>query len=210
MMTTRNRVRLLKAGVWLLCLVPVGRLAWRLLLGDRLGVNPIEEAEHWSGLSALVILLATLAVTPLRRLSGWNDLQKVRRLVGLFAFFYAFVHFGIYLGLDQFFGWSYILEDIAERPYITVGFTAFVLLIPLAVTSTKGWIRRLGRRWITLHRLAYASGVLGVLHYLWIQKADFRRPAIAGAVLVVLLGMRVWWAVRKRRGRLAEVRPLRS
>lgn len=199
-MTKRGRVLLLKAGVWVLCLVPVGKVAYRLFLGDALGVNPIEEAEHWSGLSALVILLCALAVTPARRLTGWNDLQKIRRPVGLFAFFYAVVHFGVYLGLDQFFGWSYIIEDIAERPYILVGFTAFVLLIPLAVTSTRGWIRRLGKKWILLHRLVYVIGVLGVLHYLWIQKADFRRPAIAGSVLAVLLGFRVvGWARKKVR-----------
>ena len=190
-MDLRRRVLLLKGVVWFLCLVPLGVLGWRVLFGEGLGANPIEELEHWAGMSTLVVLLGALSVTPVRRLTGWNVLQKVRRLIGLFAFFYAFVHFGVYIALDQFFGWRYILEDIAERPYIMVGFGAFVLLVPLALTSTRGWIRRLGRNWQRLHRLVYPAAVLGVVHYLWVTKADDRGPFIAGAVLAVLLVLRL-------------------
>lgn len=199
-MTRKGRVRLLKAGVWLLCLLPLAWLAWRYFLGDGLGVDPVPEVEHWSGRSALTVLLGALAVTPLRRITGFNDLQKVRRLVGLFAFFYVTLHFLAWLGLDQFFAWRWIGEDIAERPFITVGFAAFVLLVPLAVTSTKGWIRRLGKHWVRLHRLVYASAILGVIHYLWATKADDRMPALAAVVLAALLGLRGWWAWRKRVG----------
>jgi sulfoxide reductase heme-binding subunit YedZ len=177
--------------------VPLAKLAWRWFLGDRLGANPIEELTHWSGLSALVILLAALAVTPVRRLTGWNDLQKVRRLVGLFAFFYATLHLAVYLVLDQFFAWSYIWEDVAERPFITVGAAAFLCLLALALTSTRGWIRRLGKGWVRLHRLIYVAAPLAVLHYTWKQKADIVDPLIAAAVLLALLGLRLWWWWRR-------------
>lgn len=194
-----RRVTRLESAVWIGCLIPAVRLAQRWFLGDRLGANPIEELEHWSGLSALVILLASLAVTPARRLTGWNHLQKVRRTLGLFAFSYASLHFVTYLWLDQFFAWSFIVEDIAERPFVLSGTAAFLFLVPLAVTSTRGWVRRLGRRWITLHRLVYAAAALALLHYVWKQKADFRDPAIAGLVLAVLLAIRLVWWLRVRR-----------
>lgn len=203
-MTRKVRVRLLKAAVWLLCLAPLGWVAWRFFLGDGLGVDPVAEFEYWSGRSSLTVLLGALSVTPLRRLTGFNDLQKVRRIVGLFAFFYVTVHFMAWLGLDQFFAWRWIGADIAERPFITLGFTAFVLLMPLALTSTKGWIRRLGKNWVRLHRLVYVAAVLGVVHYLWATKADDRMPAVAAGVLVVLLGARGWWAWRRRRKRSAR------
>lgn len=197
-MSLRRRTLLLKTGVWTLCLTPIGWLAYRTFLGEGLGANPIEELEHWSGLTSLTVLLGALAVTPLRKLTGWNPLQKVRRLVGLFAYFYVVVHFGIWLGVDQLFAWEYIVEDIAERPYILVGFAAFLLLTPLAVTSTRGWIRRLGKKWVWLHRLVYAAGVLGVIHYFWVTRADDRGPFVAAAVLAVLLGSRMWWAWGKK------------
>lgn len=200
---TKRGVRRLKAGVWAAGLVPLAWLAWRWFFGDRLGVNPIEALTLWSGKSALVLLLAALAVTPVRRVTGWNQVQKVRRLIGLFAFFYACLHLAVYLGLDQFFAWGYIWEDVAERPFITAGAAAFLCLLPLALTSTRAWIRRLGRNWVRLHRLVYLAGALAVLHYWWKQKADFRDPAIAAAVLAVLLGARVLWAWR-RRATLAE------
>lgn len=190
-MELRRKVLLLKGAVWLLCLLPLGRLAWRFFLVDGLGANPIEELQLWAGRSTLVVLLGALAVTPLRRVTGWNVVQKVRRLVGLFAFFYASLHLLIYVGLDQVFGWPYIVEDIAERPFILSGFSAFLLLVPLALTSTRGWIRRLGRKWRRLHRLVYAAAVLGVVHFLWATKADDRGPFIAVAVLVVLLALRL-------------------
>lgn len=157
----------------------------------RLGANPIERITHHTGWWGLALLIATLAITPVRRLTGWNRVIRLRRLVGLFAFFYVVLHFLTWLALDHFFYWPGILEDIAKRPYITAGFTAFLLLIPLAVTSTKGWIRRLGRRWTLLHRLAYPAAALGVLHFFWRVKADTREPLIFAAVLALLLLFRI-------------------
>jgi sulfoxide reductase heme-binding subunit YedZ len=200
----RSRVRWLKAGVWLAALIPAGRFVQRWFFGDGFGVNPIEELLLWSGLSALVLLFASLAVTPLRRLTGWNELQKVRRLVGLWAFAYAGVHVGIYLWLDQFFAWGFIWEDVTERPFIIAGTVAFLFLLPLALTSTRGWIRRLGRRWVQLHWLVYPAAGSALLHYVWKQKADFRGPIIAGVVLALLLGLRVWWRGRDKAARAAR------
>lgn len=197
-MEPRRRVLLIKAAVWLLGLYPLARVAWWLregLIG--LGANPIERVLHHTGWWTLTLLLATLAITPLRRLTGVNELIKGRRPLGLFAFFYATLHFGIYLGLDQLFGWAYILEDVAERPFITVGFLAWLLLIPLAITSTRGWIRRLGRRWTLLHRAVYFSGLLGVIHFYWRVKADTRVPLIFAAVYLALMALRL---LPKRRG----------
>lgn len=170
-------------------------LAWVVWLGwqDQLGANPVETLSHHTGDWSLRFLLLTLAVTPLRRLAGWNRLQQFRRMLGLFAFFYVCLHFGVYLIFDQFFDLASIVEDVAKRPYITVGFTAWLLLIPLAVTSTNGMIKRLGRNWRRLHQLVYPIGALGVLHYLWLVKADLAEPLLYGGVLVVLLGYRLWW-----------------
>jgi methionine sulfoxide reductase heme-binding subunit len=187
-----------RAAVFLLCLTPFLKLVWDGLRGD-LTANPIEDLTHRTGWWALTLLMVTLAVTPVRRLSGWNRLVQYRRMFGLFAFFYACLHVSIYFGLDQLLSFDYILEDIAERPYITVGFTAWVLLIPLAVTSTKGWIRRLGKRWQRLHRLVYVSAALGVLHFLWLVKADVREPLIYATILGVLLALRLP-AFRRRTG----------
>jgi sulfoxide reductase heme-binding subunit YedZ len=203
------RVRILKTCVWLVGLTPLGVGLFRLFLGDGFGVNPIEGIEHYTGDVAVSSLLVVLAVTPIRRLTGWNDLQKARRLVGLFAFFYVTLHFLVWLGLDQFFAWGFIGEDIAERPFILVGFTAFVLLIPLALTSTKGWIRRLGKRWTQLHQLVYVASALGIVHFYWATKADDRWPARAILVWLVLMAARVpwrerWAAVRARVGRAPE------
>lgn len=195
-LSPRGRVRALKAAVWIACLLPIAWLAYRYFLGDGLGANPIEALEHWSGLTGLTVLLGALAVTPMRRVTGWNDLQKVRRLTGLFAFFYVCVHFLMYVGLDQFFGWSYIAEDVMKRRYIFVGTAAFILLIPLAVTSTRGWIRRLGARWVLLHRSVYLAAGLGVLHFFWKEKADTLRPWYALTVLLVLFGVRMAYTLR--------------
>jgi sulfoxide reductase heme-binding subunit YedZ len=168
---------------------------------DRLGANPIEEITHRTGDWTLRLLLATLAVTPLRRITGWNWLIRFRRTIGLIAFGYVCVHFLIYVGLDQGFAFMYIGEDIAKRPYITVGFAAFVLLIPLAVTSTNGWVRRLGgKRWNALHRLVYVAAAFGVLHYLWLVKGDQLTPVYYAAVLVVLLALRMRGVQRLLRG----------
>jgi sulfoxide reductase heme-binding subunit YedZ len=206
----KRRVLLLKTGIWILGLTPLGWAVYRFFLGDGFGANPIAELQLWGGLTSLTALLVTLAVTPLRRLTGWNDLQKARRLVGLFAFFYVALHFLIWIGVDQFFAWEYILEDIAERPYILIGFIGFLLLIPLAITSTKGWIRRLGRNWVRLHRLVYVATVLGIVHFFWVTKADNRWPTFALGVWGVLMALRAAWALKGRRARSAEPLPTRS
>ncbi len=197
--TTDRIMRFGKPLVFLLCLLPLGLLVWQGVDGA-IGPNPVETLLHTTGNWALRLLLVTLAVTPLRRLTGWVWLIRFRRMLGLFAFFYALLHFATYIWLDQFFAWSAILEDIVKRPYIMVGFAAFVLLIPLAVTSTRGWIRRLGKRWKQLHRLVYLIAVLGVVHFLWLVKADLREPLINAMILAVLLAMRVPW--RALAGRL--------
>ena len=197
----RRRVRI-KVMVWLACLAPALVLGIEAAFG-RLGANPIEEVTHRTGWWALLLLTVTLAVTPARRLTGRNDLVRYRRLLGLFAFSYATLHLLSYLVLDQFFAWSYIAEDIIDRPFITVGFAAWLILLALAVTSTRGWIRRLGRRWQRLHRLIYFAALLGGLHYLWKVKADARAPLVFLSVIGVLLLARVVLRVRKR-GRSAR------
>ena len=179
----------LKTGVWILGLLPISWIGWRLSQ-DGLGANPIEALLHLTGRWALVFLLITLAVTPIRRVSRWNRIVKIRRPLGLFAFFYLCLHLCTYVGLDQLFAMEYIVEDVIERPYITVGFAAFLLLVPLAMTSTRGWIRRLGRRWQRLHRLVYPATALGILHFYWQVKADSFWPLVAAGALVVLLLLR--------------------
>jgi len=189
--------------MWLAALAPAAWLGYAALTGG-LGVNPIEELTHTTGMSALVILLVTLAVTPLRRWTGWNPLIQLRRPLGLFAFFYTLLHFSIWMVLDLGFQLAWVWEDIRERPYITAGFIGFVLMIPLAMTSTPGWIRRLGRRWTVLHRLVYVSAALGILHFYWRVKADAWLPVAMAVVLAALLAARVpgWVETRRRkRGR---------
>lgn len=186
--------------MWLGCLAPAAWLGAGLFTGW-LGVNPIEKLTRVTGLTTLILLLVTLAVSPVRRLTGWNPLVKLRRPLGLFAFFYAVLHFGIWMGLDLGLQLEWVWEDIVERPYITVGFSAFLLLIPLAVTSTRGWIRRLGKRWSLLHRLAYVATGLGLVHFYWLVKADVRLPLLLIAVFALLMGARIqrWWSRRDRR-----------
>lgn len=199
-----GRLRAARLLLWVVCLIPATRLlaGW---LGDGLGANPIEKLTHETGRTALLILIATLAVTPVRRLTGWNWLVQLRRPLGLFAFFYALSHFTIYIVLDQFFAWEYILEDIVERPYITVGFTALVLLVPLAITSTRGWIRRLGRNWQRLHMLVYPAAALGILHFYWklSSKSDVSDALAYGAALALVLVVRAAVAIERRRRRAA-------
>jgi len=185
-----KRINLLKAGVWTAALTPLAVLIVRALTDD-LGANPIEKITHWTGLAALNCLLVTLAISPLRRITGHNELIRLRRPIGLFAFFYTILHLLTYVVLDLFFDFSVVIEDILERPYITVGFVAFVLLIPLAVTSTKGWIRKLGKRWATLHALVYVSTGLAVLHFWWKEKADFRDPLVFAVIFAVLMLLRL-------------------
>jgi sulfoxide reductase heme-binding subunit YedZ len=160
-------------------------------LTGRLAAEPIKDLTHRTGIWGLTFITATLAVTPLRRLTGWNGLQSYRRMLGLFGFAYIGLHFLVYLVLDQFFDWQTIAKDIGKRPYITVGFTGLILMVPLAITSTRGWIRRLGRRWTALHALIYVTALAGVVHFTWSQKADLTRPTRYAAVLAVLLGARL-------------------
>jgi len=189
------KMRLLKVAVFLACLVPLGRLGWKGYAG-MLGANPIEVITHSTGDWTMILLLATLSLTPLRKLTGLYSLIRLRRMIGLFAFFYACLHFTTYIWLDKFFDWHAMLADIGKRRFITIGFLGFVLLIPLAVTSTAGWIRRLGgKRWQRLHQLIYATALAGVIHYIWLVKADLRKPLQYAALLAVLLGYRlVVWA----------------
>lgn len=197
MLKTPN-TRLLKIPVWALCLTPLIRLIWKGL-HDGLGANPIEFITLSTGTWTLVYLLATLAITPLRKLIGQAWLIRFRRLIGLFAFFYAALHFTTYVWLDKFFDFSEMLKDVAKRPFITAGFTAFLLLIPLAATSTAGSIRKLGgRNWQLLHRLIYVSALSAFVHFWWKVKADTRQPAVYAAILAVLLGYRIFvWGARQ-------------
>jgi methionine sulfoxide reductase heme-binding subunit len=189
-----TKLRLTKIAIFVAALVPLGRLLWKAL-DDGLGANPIEFVTHSTGDWTLILILATLSVTPLRRTTRQYWLIGIRRMIGLFAFFYGTLHFLTYIWLDKFFDIHEMLKDIAKRPFITIGFSAFVLMIPLALTSTAGSIRRLGgRNWQRLHRLIYLTAILGVVHYTWLVKADLRRPLEYGAVLSTLLLYRlgVW------------------
>jgi sulfoxide reductase heme-binding subunit YedZ len=171
-------------------LLPAALLAWRAAT-DGLGANPIEEVTHETGETALRLLLASLAITPLRRAFGWSALAPYRRTLGLLAFAYACMHVATWVALDLFFDWAAILEDVAERPYVTAGFAAFCALVPLALTSTRSWMRRLGRRWVALHRLVYVAAGLAVVHFVWLVKADLREPLSYAALLALLLGVRL-------------------
>jgi sulfoxide reductase heme-binding subunit YedZ len=184
-------LRWFKPVIFLACLGPVAYLAWRGFHAG-LGANPIEAITHSTGTCTLVFLLITLSITPLRKLTRQYWLIDLRRMFGLFAFFYGCLHLTTYVWLDKFFDVHEMLADIAKRRFITAGLTGFVLMIPLALTSTKGWIRRMGgKRWQALHRLIYFSAAAGVIHYLWLVKADLRSPLRYGFVLVVLLTYRL-------------------
>lgn len=188
--TSRRVTAAAKAVLFVACLLPALWLALRAVDGG-LGANPIETVARDTGQWALRMLMVTLAVTPLRRFTGWTGLVRYRRMLGLYSFFYATLHVTTYVVLDQFFAWGEILADLRERPFILAGATTFVLLVPLAATSTHGWQRRLGRHWRRLHRLAYAALALAVLHFLWLVKADLREPLIYLAIAAVLLGSRL-------------------
>jgi methionine sulfoxide reductase heme-binding subunit len=196
-------VGILKALVFVLSLLPLAYYGWGAW-HDTLGANPIETITRGMGTWTLNFLLITLAVTPLRKLTGWHAALRLRRMLGLFTFFYAVLHLTSYLWFDQFFDWGEIAQDILKRPFITVGMAAFMLLVPLAATSSNWAIRRLGgRRWQTLHRTVYVIGILAVLHYSWLVKADQSQPLLYGGILVVLLGLRAWWREVERRAQLA-------
>jgi methionine sulfoxide reductase heme-binding subunit len=184
-----------KPAAFVLGTLPFIWLVFRVLTG-RLGINPVEDLTLTTGIWALRFLVFTLLITPIRRLTGWNRIIQYRRMLGLFAFFYASLHFAIYIGVDQFFAFDLILKDIVKRPFITMGFTAFVLMIPLAVTSTKGWIRRLGRRWQLLHRLIYVSAIAAAVHYLWKVKVMIGSPVYYAAGIALLLAFRIAWQLR--------------
>ena len=202
-MNKKRRVLLLKGLVWLLCLAPGVWLVWRGFT-DRLGANAIEEVLHRLGDTSLVILLVTLSITPIRRLTCWNDLAPLRRPLGLFAFFYLTTHFLWYAVVDEGLAFEFIVEDVIERPYILAGFTAWLMLIPLAITSTKGWIRRLKKNWQKLHRLVYVATGLGVLHFYWQVKADTYWPLVATTVLVALMLLRIRQARRPSQRSLTD------
>jgi sulfoxide reductase heme-binding subunit YedZ len=190
---TPRQLKAIKALVFVLALLPFLRIA--ALVAMQVPVEPVEFITHGSGDWALYLLCATLAVTPLRRFTGWNWLLRLRRMLGLYTFFYAFLHFLTFLWFDHFFDFAAMWKDVLKRPFITVGFSAFVLLIPLAATSTDRMIKRLGRNWARLHRLIYAIAPLAILHYWWMKagKHNFEQPIVWGTVVAVLLGLRVWW-----------------
>lgn len=212
-MLSPKHVRVVKIAVWLLALVPFLRIVF-LGATDQFGPNPLEFVTRSTGTWTLVLLCCTLAVTPLRRLTGMNWLIRLRRMLGLYAFFYGTLHFLIWLVVDRGLDPVSMFKDIGKRPFITVGFTAFVLMIPLAATSTNAMVRRLGgKRWQWLHRLVYVTGVLGILHYWWHKagKNDFAEVSIYAAVMALLLGLRVWWAWRaSRQDAMPSVLPARD
>lgn len=197
---SNRSIRRSKVIVFLAGLAPAILLAWRGL-HQHLGANPVEAITHATGDWTLRFLLVTLMINPLRRLAGLPDLIKFRRVVGLFGFFYGSLHLLTYLWLDKFFDSNEILQDIAKRKFITIGFAGLLLMIPLAVTSTSGWIRRLGgRRWQLLHRLVYVSALAGVIHYYWLVKSDIRLPVMYAAILTILLVYRVVASRTRRPG----------
>lgn len=196
-----------KAAVFLACLGPLGLLVWEGFNGG-LGANPVEFIEHATGDWTLRFLAITLAISPLRKILGLPHLICFRRMLGLFAFFYACLHFSFYIGIDQMLDLHDVWKDVLMRRYITVGFTGFVLLIPLAITSTAGWIRKLGgRRWQMLHRAIYLSAVAGVIHYYWLVKSDVHKPLEYAGVISILLGWRlyVWVSGPGRRAPVGAV-----
>jgi len=181
----------IKSSVFIACLIPFGQLLFQAFT-DNLGANPVETITRSTGIWTLTFLLITLSVTPLRRISGQHWLIKLRRMLGLFAFFYVSLHFTTFILFDHFFDFQEIVKDVLKRPFITVGFTSFLLLIPLALTSTSGMVRRLGgKRWQQLHRLIYVAAIGGVVHFLWLVKIDIRRPLIYGSILALLLTYRI-------------------
>ena len=199
------RHRWVKVALFVLCLTPVFWLAWRGWHED-LSANPIEFITRYTGDWTLRFLVFTLAITPLRKLLGLPDLIKFRRMIGLFAFFYGVLHFTTYIWLDKFFDLAEMLHDVAKRPFITAGFTAFLLMIPLAVTSTTGWIRRMGgKRWQLLHRLVYLSAIAGAVHYYWLVKSDIRLPVFYGGLVALALTIRIGYWVRAKQVRPSTV-----
>jgi sulfoxide reductase heme-binding subunit YedZ len=196
-----KQLALIKSVLFVLALLPFARIVW--LVVRQVPVDPVEFVTHGTGDWALYLLCATLGVTPLRRLTGWNWLIRLRRMLGLYTFFYAAMHFLTFLWADHGFDLGAMWKDVLKRPFITVGFIAFVLLVPLAATSTNAMIKRLGRRWAQLHRLIYLIAPLAILHYWWMKagKHNFEQPIVWGTVVAVLLGLRVYWSWSRTRAR---------
>lgn len=199
------KLRITKLLIFLGALVPLARLVWKFF-HQALGANPVEVITHSTGDWTLILIMTTLSITPLRKLTKQYWLIGVRRMIGLFAFFYGCLHFTTYLWLDKFFDVHEMIKDIAKRPFITMGFFAFVCMIPLAITSTQGWIRRLGKNWQRLHRLIYLTGIGGVVHYIWLVKADLRKPLQYACVLAILLTYRIVVWLREARKTASPMR----
>ena len=198
---------LARLAVFIAGLIPLARLFW-LGMNDGLSANPVEFVTRSTGTWALVFLILSLTMTPLRRLTGWTQWIRLRRMLGLYSFFYAALHFALWLWVDHALDLSAMWDDVLQRPFIAAGFTAFVLLIPLAVTSTKGMMRALGQRWAQLHRLVYVIAIAAILHYWWHKagKNDFSAVSIYAGIVVWLLGIRLWWAWQDRRMRVKRNR----
>jgi sulfoxide reductase heme-binding subunit YedZ len=192
-----TRFAVFRWTIFAAALVPAAALVYWLFTGN-LTANPIDFITDTTGTTALVCLVLTLTITPLRRLTRWNELVKLRRMLGLFAFFYACLHVSTWVVLDWFFDIESMAADVFKRPFITMGMTTFLLLLPLALTSTAGMIRRLGRRWTQLHRLVYVAAITAIIHFWWVVKADFREPRWFAVAITVLLAFRVWWTWRPR------------
>jgi sulfoxide reductase heme-binding subunit YedZ len=181
-----------KPLVFLGCLIPLGLLIWNYST-DNLSANPLADITHETGTWTLRFLVLTLSITPIKRITGWNSVQQLRRMVGLFAFFYVCLHFATYIYLDKFFDWPEVFKDVTKRPFITVGFTAMLMLLVLAITSPDFMVRWVGgKRWKNIHKMVYLAASFGVVHYYWLVKADTRRPLIYGAIIAFLLSYRLW------------------
>jgi sulfoxide reductase heme-binding subunit YedZ len=199
---TSKRISNFKAIVFVACLIPITLLVWAAV-NQQLSANPLEDIRDTTGIWTLRLLIATLCITPIRRLTGWHELIRLRRMLGLFAFFYGVLHYVSYVWLDEFFNITSMAEDLMKRPFIMAGYASFAMLVPLAVTSTKKWIVRLGgRRWQLLHRLIYVSTTAGVVHYFWRLKLDVEAPIIYGFVLALLLATRGRFILREVIGRV--------
>jgi sulfoxide reductase heme-binding subunit YedZ len=197
--------RVVKPVLYLASVLPLAWLFFALFTGRVMG-DQVKFMQHVTGDTVLTCLMLTLSITPLRRITGWNEIIRIRRLIGLTAFWYACLHLTTYLVFDQELSVSEIMADIKKHPWVLVGFTAFLCLVPLAITSTNGWVRRLGgKRWQRLHRLVYVAAAAGVLHYLWLVKKDLTYPLLYGLVLLVLLGSRAWLALEKSRRQRSRV-----
>jgi len=203
-----TNTRISKSVLFVLCLVPLCWIVWDAVAGN-LGANPVEEMTHRTGDWVLRFLLITLAVTPVRQVFKWPELIRLRRMLGLFTFFYVCLHFLIYIVFDHFFDLNDIVEDIVKRPYITVGFSAFILLVPLVITSTNKMMKRLGKNWKKLHQLVYVIATLGILHFLWQVKADVFEPFVYGGILLALLAYRAWKdaLLRREKRKKTQMKP---